>query len=1013
MLNLKRKQFWCAIVAGLLAILIFAVTVVVPLYLSSASVKNKIRTAVQEKLSGKVSYEKIDISLFPRPRVTIEGISLAYPRTFRGTLRSLSIAPQILPLFRGRVQVSKIRIQEPDFRIAMPVVKTDKTSEAPTLEETKEDIRSVLGYLQLIGPRLVVEMDNGKFLLRKSHRDFLSLKNVAVHFNAPPGDMHVLVKAGTDRWGDFALSGTYSFTEAQTEIRDLNLALGHSSLKDYSALLTWDRDPRIEIRSGRAEFALQEIYEWLKSSENLTPFMKELSSLKGTLIITSMKGRGLLSQPEKLRMRLTGEARQIELASPRLPAPVMVNYSFAAENNLVEITEFSARMGSSSLSHVSALLTGRDDPVLQLRSGNATINITEVFGWRRWHPALEHLLQAVDTLAGKFTLTELEINGRLYRPLAWKVVAAGEFDHILFHALVLPGPLGLVKGTFSYVPDKLAFGLKEATILDSTITGTAVVSGITTTVSNVDVTLDGSSGRKTVDWAFENLKLPPELMVKTPLALSGAHLIWQRNRGTSFSGTASVADGLKFFIDFSQQGENLEVHKFSIKDQETKAAFSLNWQKQSADFSFSGLLAESTLSRIFEQGAFGNGTMQGDLHSVVRIDLPLKSRMQGSLTGIDLFVPWGMPIPTTVNKFVLHANDDVLTVESADVTWGKNHYSLTGAVTTSDEGLAFSMKLAADGLDIDTIRQALAQSNGKKAAPLDQTPQKQKPEQRARSFPLPPIRGDFTTDSAYVKYGRFTFAPAHAVMTVEPGTVGLEFNKTKTCGVALAGAVLVSRQSTSFTFTPSAKAEPLELTIDCLTGKELHITGDYDLTAKIQSHGTGTDMLSALEGRVDFKARKGKIYQFPTLAKVLSVLSVLEIFRGRVPEIGGNGFPYNSMALQGDIHQGVFTIKKAYIGGKSLDIIAEGEVDLGKQKIDMVVLVAPFSSINWLIRHTPIVNTIMGGTLITIPTRVSGDLTNPDVIVLSPKAVGSRILQIFTNIIKAPVELFSKEPEKK
>ena len=172
MIKLKRKHFWCTIVAGFLAILIFAVTVVVPLYLNSAAVKNKIQTAVQEKLGGKVSYEKIDISLFPRPRVTIEGLSLAYPRTFRGTLRSLSIAPQILPLFRGRVQFSKIRIQEPDFRIAVPAAKADTTSEAPTLEETKENIRSVLGYLQMIGPRLVVEMDNGKFLLRKNHQGF-------------------------------------------------------------------------------------------------------------------------------------------------------------------------------------------------------------------------------------------------------------------------------------------------------------------------------------------------------------------------------------------------------------------------------------------------------------------------------------------------------------------------------------------------------------------------------------------------------------------------------------------------------------------------------------------------------------------------------------------------------------------------------------------------------------------------------------------------------------------------
>jgi hypothetical protein len=1004
---LKRKHFCCSAITGLLTILITAVIVFVPIYLNSAGVKNKIQTAVEEKLGGKVSYGKIDISLFPRPQVTIEQLRLAYPRTFRGTLRSLSISPQILPLFKGRVQFSKIRIQEPDFRIIMPAAVSDSTSEAPTLEETKADIRSVLGYLQMIGPGLVVEMDNGKFLLRRNHRDFLSLKNVTVHFNAPPGDMHLLVKAGTDQWGDFTLSGTYSFTEAQTEIRDLTLSLGHSTLTDYSALLTWDRDPRIEIHSGKAVLALHEIYTWLSSSDSLTPFMKELSSLTGTLFITSMRGNGLISEPEKWRLRLTGEADHIEFASPRLPVPVTVNYSFTVEDNLLEITELSARMGSSSLSHVSALLTGRDDPVLELRSGSAAINITEVFGWRTWHPALEHLLQGVDTLAGKFTLTALKINGHLYQPEAWRIIASGVLDRIVFHSPILPGQIGLVKGTFSFVPDKLSFSLKEATILDSTITGTAVVSGISTTVRDIDLTLNGSSGRKTVDWAFENLKLPPELMVRTPLALSDAHLVWQRKRGVSFSGTASMADGPKFFVDLSQQGADLAIHRLTIRDQETKASFTLNWQKQAADFSFSGLLAESTLSRIFEQGTFGSGTMQGELHSLIRTDEPLKSRIQGNLEGSEIFIPWGMPIPTTVNKFVLHADGDVLTVDSADVTWGRNHYSLTGAVTTSDEGLASSMTLTADGIDIQTIQQALEQSGRKNAARTDQ---------KVRSFPMPPYRGDFTADSAYVKFGRFTLAPAHAVIFVEPGKVGMEFNNTRTCGISLAGAVIMSGETISFTFTPSAKAKPLGPTIDCLTGKELQITGDYDLTANIQSHGTGTDILSSLEGRVDFKSRKGKIYRYPTLQKILSVLSVLEVFRGRIPDIGGNGFPYSSMALRGDIHKGVFTVEKAYIGGQSLDIIAEGEVNLGKQKIDVVVLVAPFSTINSFIRHIPILGKIMGGTLISIPTRVSGDLTNPDVVFLSPTAVGSRILNLMKNIIELPAEIISpileKEKEK-
>jgi hypothetical protein len=134
---------------------------------------------------------------------------------------------------------------------------------------------------------------------------------------------------------------------------------------------------------------------------------------------------------------------------------------------------------------------------------------------------------------------------------------------------------------------------------------------------------------------------------------------------------------------------------------------------------------------------------------------------------------------------------------------------------------------------------------------------------------------------------------------------------------------------------------------------------------------------------------------------------VLEVFRGRTPELGGSGFPYHSMSVRGDIHKGKFTVERAYIGGQSLDIIAEGEIDLVKQKMDLVVLVAPFSTLNWVIRHTPIIGKIMGGTLISIPVRVSGELANPDVVFLSPTAVGTRILDIMENIIKLPVEIIS------
>jgi hypothetical protein len=1003
----KKILLWSFGIAGLLLALLIAAVVLLPMYLDSPEVKSRIQAAVAEKIGGKISYERIEISLFPRPHVSISQLHLAYPRAFSGTQRSLAIYPRLFPLFKGQLQFSRIQVLAPDFTIILPAAASGPTPEAPSLEETKANIRAVLGYLQTIGPGLVVEMENGKFLFKRNRRDFLSLRNVTVHFNAPPGEMKLLIKAGTERWGDFSLSGAYSFTEAQSEVRDLTVSLGHSSLTNYSAVLTWDLIPRFEIRSGKAVFALQEIYEWLSSSKSLTPLMKEMSSLKGELAITSLRGEGSISDPGKWRLRLTGEARHIEIESPRIPAPLMIDSRFIVEDNLLAVSELSARLGSSSLSHVSAQLAGRNDPELEIQSGSAAINITEVFTWRTWHPALEHLLARVDTLAGTFTLSSLKLKGPLFRPGEWKVFASGILDHTVFHSSFLPGQLGLVNAHFSFNPETLSFAMKEATILDSSLTGTAVVSGITTTLESIDLILNGTSGRKTLDWVFKDLELSPALMVKTPLTFVDSHLAWHRTAGTSFRGTASVANGPTFFVDLSQHGTDLAIRRLLITDQDTKATFALNWQKQAANFSLSGLLAQATLGRIFEQGTFGNGTLHGDLQALIRTDQPLRSQATGTLAGKDLLIPWGTPIPTTVDKFSLHADHDVLFIDSADVTWGGNHYSMKGAATTSDEGIAFSMGLTADGIDIQAIQQALKQAGTKST------------DQPVISFPMPPIRGDLRADSSYVKFGRFTFAPAHAVITVDPDRVNVEFYDTRTCDIALPGSFLISKESMSFTFTPTAKKEHLGYTISCLTGMDIHVTGEYDLSSQFQSHGSGKELLSSLEGRVDFKAREGRIYRYPTLQKILSVLSVLEIFRGRLPDLGGSGFPYHSMAVRGDIHKGIFTLEKAYIGGQSLDIIAEGEIDLGKQQVDIVVLVAPFSGINWVIRHTPLLGKVMSGTLISIPVRVSGDLANPDVVFLSPTAVGSRILRLMENIVKLPVDIISpvlpkeKEQEKK
>ena len=99
-----------------------------------------------------------------------------------------------------------------------------------------------------------------------------------------------------------------------------------------------------------------------------------------------------------------------------------------------------------------------------------------------------------------------------------------------------------------------------------------------------------------------------------------------------------------------------------------------------------------------------------------------------------------------------------------------------------------------------------------------------------------------------------------------------------------------------------------------------------------------------------------------------------------------------------------------------MGLACEGDVDMAKGQMDLVILVAPFRTVDRIVRNIPIVGGIMGGKLISIPFRAKGGLGNPAVIPLSPTAVGSGVLGIMERTLKLPINLmqplFDKfEPE--
>ncbi len=134
---------------------------------------------------------------------------------------------------------------------------------------------------------------------------------------------------------------------------------------------------------------------------------------------------------------------------------------------------------------------------------------------------------------------------------------------------------------------------------------------------------------------------------------------------------------------------------------------------------------------------------------------------------------------------------------------------------------------------------------------------------------------------------------------------------------------------------------------------------------------------------------------------IFSVLSVLENIQRKLSELGGNGFPFhdNTMAVKG-------ICMRASVHWRFVDRPYRWRQHENRLEKDCpVIRVAPFSTINGIIRHISLVGKITGGKLISTSVKVSGEMDNLDAAFLAPSTVGTRILKVLENILELSIEM--------
>lgn len=451
-------------------------------------------------------------------------------------------------------------------------------------------------------------------------------------------------------------------------------------------------------------------------------------------------------------------------------------------------------------------------------------------------------------------------------------------------------------------------------------------------------------------------------------------------------------DGPSVSMDVSYGLAKLNIRNLVVVDDATRASFAMLAHEELVDLNFSGKFQKSTLDGIFVKNHVLDGWIEGDISARILPQQSFSTSAEGFLTGKDIPV-YGMALPAKVEDFSLHAEGQLLRFDSVRMVLDDNRLAMSGTADFSTEDPRFDVDISTENVNLDKILAFLKKSEGDTAKNNDKDPW---------HFP---VRGTAHLMWDSLKIGGYTWQPFQGEITVGPEGIRVAVENARLCGISSPGVLRVKKDGIGLNFQLKAEKRDLNQCITCLTHKRVNAEGTFDLQGKIKGEGNWNNLFERLEGPIVFSSAEGRVKQDPTLAQVLSVLSVTDIFKGKLPTLEKEGLPYDLIQIKANLKNGKIHMQEGLMNSPDINLVFHGDVDLLNEQLDLTMLASPFTLTDRLIKLIPVVGYILGGTLISVPVKVDGPLKDPKVRILPFSEIGSGVWGILKRTLETPVKI--------
>ncbi|MFH1074838.1 MAG: AsmA-like C-terminal domain-containing protein, partial [Candidatus Firestonebacteria bacterium] len=981
---IKRILFWSTFFAGLLIILLLVLYLLLPKFINEEYLKARIAGYVSERTGFKIRLQNVELMFFPRLHAQIHNTSLSVPEKFAVKVNLIRAYPEILPLLKGEVKVNKFYLDAPLIKIFMPekVPEEVELFKDITFQEIEKKLNVLLKHISIRETDLAVQIRSAEiYLYTGNHRSFV-FDGISLRSRLKSGRLKIALTGKSNICEKISINGQFLPDSSAGEGRIELLKLNPRPLFDY-----YFPDSCLKLNDSHAN---------IKASFNKEGFLKFSSKFEGeipllsfqrndeNLIINARSFSGnIIADKDKTIITI----KKLDLVNPELS--LAGNFFTSDSLSLVKFDLNGTNVDINTTRRVVLFLEGNSGTAKDIfdviKGGKVPfINITAKAQSLSELGNIENILIKANILDGEISVPEPSLELESVKgdvTVSLGILEGSNLEGRLGNSTAIQGVLKLglsdnsdlfyldtsIHADLSRLPSVLEQVVENKTFLHE-------LSLIKKCEGQADGKLTindgGGSTHVKVDVSRFNLLVVYERF-PTPVAVSGEKFFLDDSMiyfklTNALCGKSSISDlsaGFKHDKDnsFKILSEKSRIHAKDINQ------FILSFQS-----------AKTALKNIsFPRGTvnLNNLELNGPLFAPQAWSFNTSGKIENLIIDYDdLFKEpvtiTSLTFKTPGKKYPKRLKESRVVIEECRIASGRNNIAFNGNAVLSKEKLQIDVNATADFLEWSSIKE-FADSK------LFRTDKDKK--SSTNSF----LSGIIKAKVKYFKYGELTFSPVHTDITLGAGNISFALIDADLCGVSLTGIIETYRNKFEFRIFPFARDEKLDSSINCFFNKRQVATGSFSLDGEIFTKGKGAEVTRLLNGTLDFKAKEGRIYQLGFLSKIFAILNLTEIFRGKIPDLVGEGFAYNTITASGKLEKGDFVITKLVIDGASMAIVCTGNIDLNKKNVDLIVLISPFKTVDLIIKYIPLVNRILDGNIISIPFRVTGKLEDPDVIPLS------------------------------